>query len=111
LVRLPDVQVLGNSGAVVLEGKVVVESVGEVSRLAKSDAFKEVSMMLPASKKGRYTSVLHLPWADNNNFHWFFDCLPRLYLVLEHRQGPIKVIMRRDMAAYQLDTLQFVLQN
>jgi capsular polysaccharide biosynthesis protein len=111
VVHLPDVQVLGNSGALVLNGKVVVESVGEVSRLAKSDAFKEVSLMLPKSKRGLYTSVLHLPWADHNNYHWFFDCLPRLYLVLEHIQGPIKVIMRRDMASYQLDTLQFVLQE
>jgi capsular polysaccharide biosynthesis protein len=111
LVRLQHVDVLGNSGAVVLDGKVVVESVGEVSRLAKSDAFKEVSLLLPQKRSGRYTSVLFLPWADNNNFHWFFDCLPRLFLVLEHTSEPIKVIMRRDMAPYQLDTLAFVLKD
>lgn len=111
LIRLQDVEVIGNSGAVVLDGKVVVESVGEVSRLAKSDAFKEVSLLLPKQKKGRYSSVLFLPWADNNNYHWFFDCLPRLYLVLEHTKEPIRVIMRRDMAAYQLDTLAFVLKD
>ncbi|WP_299990621.1 glycosyltransferase family 61 protein [uncultured Pontibacter sp.] len=111
LIRLQDVEVLGNSGAVVLDGKVVVESVGEVSRLAKSDAFKEVSLLLPKKQSGRYTSVLHLPWADNNNYHWFFDCLPRLYLVLESTKEPIKVIMRRDMAPYQFETLAFVLRN
>ncbi|MDO6391119.1 glycosyltransferase family 61 protein [Pontibacter sp. BT731] len=111
LVRLQQVEVLGNSGALVLDGKIVVESVGEVSRLAKSDAFKEVSLLLPKRKAGRYTSVLYLPWADHNNFHWFFDCLPRLYLVLEHTQEPIKVIMRRDMAPYQLQTLAFVLKD
>ncbi|PKV62714.1 glycosyltransferase family 61 protein [Pontibacter ramchanderi] len=111
LVRLPEVEVLGNTGAVVLNGKVVMESVGEVSRLAKSDAFKEVSLLLPKRKAGRYTSVLFLPWADNNNYHWFFDCLPRLYLVLENTQEPIQVIMRRDMAPYQLETLHFVLKG
>ena len=111
LVRLQHVEVLGNAGAIVLDGKIVVESVGEVSRLAKSDAFKEVSLLLPKWKQGRYTSVLLLPWADNNNYHWFFDCLSRLYLVLEHVHEPIKVIMRRDMAAYQLDTLNFVLEG
>ncbi|PVY39070.1 glycosyltransferase family 61 protein [Pontibacter virosus] len=111
LIRLQEVEALGNSGAVVLDGKVVVESVGEVSRLAKSDAFKELSLLLPKKRSGRYTSVLYLPWADNNNYHWFFDCLPRLYLVLEHTHEPIKVIMRRDMARYQLDTLQFVLKD
>jgi hypothetical protein len=111
LIRLQDVEVLGNSGALVLDGKVVVESVGEVSRLAKSDAFKEVSLLLPKQKKGRYTSVLHLPWADQNNYHWFFDCLPRLYPVLENTQEPIKIIMRRDMAPYQLETLAYVVKD
>ncbi|MBD1397637.1 glycosyltransferase family 61 protein [Pontibacter sp. JH31] len=108
VVRLRGVEFLGNSGAAVLDGKVVVESVGEVSRLAKSEAFKEVSLLLPKQKKGIYTSVLHLPWAGQNNYHWFFDCLPRLYLVLENIKEPIKIIMRRDMAAYQLETLAFV---
>lgn len=110
LVRLPQATVLGNSGAVVLGGKVVVESVGEVGRLAKSGAFKEVSLLLPKRKAGRYSSVLFLPWADQNNFHWFFDCLARLYLVLETEREPINIIMRRDMAPYQLDTLAFVLK-
>jgi capsular polysaccharide biosynthesis protein len=111
LVRLKAVGILGNAGAVVLDGKVVVESVGELSRLAKSDAFKEVSLLLPKSKKGLYTSVLFLPWADNNNYHWFFDCLPRLYLVLETVEQPIKIIMRRDMAPYQLETMAFVMKD
>jgi capsular polysaccharide biosynthesis protein len=111
LIRLQEVEVLGNSGALVLDGKVVVESVGEVSRLAKSDAFKEVSLLLPKQKKGLYTSVLHLPWADQNNYHWFFDCLSRLYLVLEQEQRPIKIIMRRDMAPYQLETLAYVVKD
>lgn len=111
LVRLQDVELLGNSGAVVLEGNLVVESVFEVSRLAKSNAYKTPDLLLPRYRQGMYTSVLHLPWADHNNFHWFFDCLPRLYLVLQNVQEPIKVIMRRDMAPYQLETLAFVLKD
>lgn len=111
LVWLQEAEILGNSGAVALEGKLVVESVLEVSRLAKSNAFKTPDLLLPSHKKGVYTSVLHLPWADNNNYHWFFDCLPRLYLVLETVKEPIQIIMRRDMAAYQLETLRFVLQD
>ena len=111
LVRLKEAKFLGNSGAVVLEGKLVVEAVAEVSRLPKSDAFKEVSLLLQKRKKGLYTSVLHLPWADHNNYHWFFDCLPRLYLVLETVQQPIRIVMRRDMAPYQLETLNFVVKD
>ncbi|MBF9253773.1 glycosyltransferase family 61 protein [Pontibacter sp. 172403-2] len=111
LVRLKDVEFLGNSGAVVQQGNVVVESVFDISRLAKSHAFKTPALLLPKYKRGLYTSVLHLPWAGNNTYHWFFDSLPRLYFVLQTVQEPIQVIMRRDLPAYQLQTLQFILEN
>ncbi|GAB3197271.1 capsular polysaccharide biosynthesis protein [Pontibacter aydingkolensis] len=111
LVHLRDVEFLGNSGAVVLEDKLVVESVFDVSRLAKSPAFKTPALLLPKYKHGLYTSVLHLPWAENNNYHWFFDCLPRLYFLLNTVQESIKIIMRPDLPAYQLQTLQFILSG
>ncbi|MBJ6119685.1 glycosyltransferase family 61 protein [Pontibacter sp. BT310] len=110
LVKLDHAVILGNSGAVVQEGKVVVESVFDVSRLAKSPAFKTPALLFPSYKKGLYTSVLHFPWAENNNYHWYFDCLPRLYNVLQTIAEPIKVIMRRDLPKYQHETLQFLLQ-
>jgi hypothetical protein len=111
IVRLQEVDFLGNSGAVVLNGKIVVESVFDVSRLAKSPAFKTPALLLLKYKKGLYTSVLHLPWAENNNYHWFFDCLPRLYYLLNTVKEPIKVIMRADLPVYQLQTLQFILSG
>lgn len=111
LVRLQGVTFLGNSGALVQAGRVVVESVFDVSRLAKSPAFKTPALLIPKQKKGLYTSVLHLPWAQHNNYHWFFDCLPRLYFVLQQVQGPINIIMRDDLPAYQLQTLQFILKG
>lgn len=111
LVPLRKVTILGNSGAVVQDGKLVVESVFDVSRLAKSPAFKTPALLLPKYKKGLYTSVLHLPWAANNNYHWFFDCLPRLYFLLQTEKRPFNIIMRRDLPAYQHETLQFILQQ
>ncbi|WP_242927144.1 glycosyltransferase family 61 protein [Pontibacter vulgaris] len=111
LVRLPNAEFLGNSGAVVLEGKLVVESVFDVSRLAKSPAFKTPALLLPKYKKGIYTSILHLPWAANNNYHWFFDCLPRLYYLLLEIKEPIHIIMRRDLPSYMLQTLEFIVQE
>ncbi|MEJ8756746.1 glycosyltransferase family 61 protein [Pontibacter sp. H259] len=111
LVNLKDVTFLGNSGALVQDGKVIVESVFDVSRLAKSTAYKTPALMLPKYKKGLYTSVLHLPWAASNNYHWFFDCLPRLYFLLQEVEKPITIIMRADLPAYQYETLQFILQG
>ncbi|NDK55511.1 glycosyltransferase family 61 protein [Pontibacter fetidus] len=111
LVKLREALILGNSGAIVQDGKVIVESVFDVSRLAKSSAYKTPALLLPSYKQGLYTSVLHLPWATNNNYHWFFDCLPRLYFVLQEVKEPVQVIMRRDLPAYMLQTLQFILQE
>ncbi|MER2998780.1 glycosyltransferase family 61 protein [Pontibacter populi] len=111
LVTLNKAVILGNSGAVVQDGKVVVESVFDVSRLAKSPAFKTPALLLSNYKKGLYTSVLHFPWAENNNYHWFFDCLPRIYHVLQTIQQPINIIMRRDLPAYQHETMLFILSE
>jgi len=111
LLTLNDVTFLGNSGAVVKNGAVVVESVMEVNRLGKSTAFKTPALMLPNKKSGLYTSVLHLPLSKTSNYHWFFDCLPRLYFVLQQVKKPIKIIMRSDLPAFQHQTLQFILQD
>jgi len=83
----------------------------EVSRLGKSTAFKTPSLLLPKHKKGLYTSVLHLPLARSSNYHWFFDCLPRLYFVLQDMKEPIRIIMRHDLPEFQHQTLQFILQD
>ncbi|WP_347156610.1 glycosyltransferase family 61 protein [Pontibacter chitinilyticus] len=110
LVPLQDVAFLGNSGALVQQGRIVLESVFDGSRLAKSAAFKTPALLLPKYKQGLYTSVLHLPWSGNSNYHWFIDCLPRLFYVLQTTQAPLYIIMRQDLPAYQLQTLQFILQ-
>ncbi|WP_242918161.1 glycosyltransferase family 61 protein [Pontibacter liquoris] len=111
LVRLSNVYFLGHTGALVMEGKLVVESVFDTSRLAKSPAFKTPALLTPKYKSGLYTSVLHLPWAEKNNYHWFFDCLPRLYFLLLQVSEPLHIIMRRDLPDYQLQTLQFILRD
>lgn len=111
LLKLKGVTFLGNSGAVVHNGSIVVESVMEVSRLGKSTAFKTPSVLIPIKNKGLYTSVLHLPLARSSNYHWFFDCLPRLYYVLQQVNEPIKIIMRQDLPDFQHHTLQFMLKD
>lgn len=111
LLILNDITFLGNSGAVVHNGDVVVESVLDASRLGKSTAFKTPALLISKHKKGLYTSVLHLPLAKNSNYHWFFDCLPRLYYVLQQVKEPLKIIMRQDLPEYQHQTLRFMLQD
>jgi len=108
---LDQVTFLGNSGALVSRQKVIAESAFDQVRLCLSPAFRSPALMWPGRKKGLYTSLLHLPWAHTSNYHWFFDCLPRLYALLQEVREPIQLIVNRDLPSFQLETLQFLIQD
>jgi hypothetical protein len=111
LVALPHATLLGNSGALILDGKVVVESVFDQLRLAKSPAFRSPALLWGENKKGTYTSLMHLPWAEKSNYHWFLDCLPRLYALMQQVDKPVNLVIPENIPAFQLDTLRFVLAH
>lgn len=108
IVPLTTVTFLGNSGAVVLNGKIVTESVFDQMRLVKSPAFRSPALLVPKRKTGRYVSIMHLPWAETSNYHWFLDVLPRLFL-LQHIPEPLTLIVPQDMPVFQRETLNFLL--
>lgn len=110
-VRIPKVSFLGNSGAVVWDRKVITESVFDQMRLVKSPAFRSPALLLPKSKRGLYSSLLHLPWAEKSNYHWFLDSLPRLLLLLKIVKEPLTLIVSQNMPAFQRETLLFVLDT
>lgn len=109
LTALTRCTLLGNSGTLILNGKVVAESAFDQLRLAKSPAFRSPAWMWGKKKKGTYTSLLHLPWAEKSNYHWFLDCLPRLYALLQQVGKPVFLVIPEHMPAFQLATLEFVL--
>src|SRR6478735_5632672 len=109
--RLKNATLLGNSGALILNEKVVSESVLDLRRVALSPAWRMPAFLLPKVKKGIYTSVFHLPWAETSNYHWFFDCLPRVYALLQTVKEPVVFIMNQNAPAFQLETLQFLLKD
>jgi hypothetical protein len=111
LVALPHTTLLGNTGALILDGKVVVESVFDQMRLAKSPAFRSPALLWKANKKGTFTSLMHLPWAEKSNYHWFLDCLPRLYTIMQQVRKPVNLIIPDNIPAFQLATLRFVLDQ
>ena len=111
LVSLPQATLLGNTGALVLEGKVVVESVFDQLRLSKSPAFRSPARLWPKTRKGTFTSLLHLPWAEKSNYHWFLDCLPRLYTLLQLVRKPVNLVIPDNIPSFQLETLRFVLDQ
>jgi hypothetical protein len=108
---LKHVTILGNSGALVLQNQPLAESVFDMLRLSISPAFRFPALMLNQNKSGVYSSVMHLPWAQTSNFHWFFDCLPRLYILIQTTQEPINLIVNAGLPAFQLETLNFLLKD
>ena len=111
-VNLSAITFLGNSGASISGDMVITESVFDAQRLVKSPAFKTPAWMgFSQKKKGLFTSILHLPWAEQSNYHWFLDCLPRLYYLLETVQEPVQIIVAEHMPAFQLETLVFLLKD
>ncbi|KAA5544765.1 glycosyltransferase family 61 protein [Adhaeribacter rhizoryzae] len=109
VITLKDVIFLGNSGALIWQNKVIKESVFDQLRLTKSPAFRSPAYMLPQNKSGQFTSLMHLPWAETSNYHWFLDCLPRLYAILQNLKEPTTLIIPANMPAFQLETLNFLL--
>jgi hypothetical protein len=111
LFTLSRATLLGNTGALILNGKVVGESVFDQLRLTKSPAFRSPALMWGKKKKGTFTSLMHLPWAENSNYHWFLDCLPRLYALLQQVRRPVTLVIPDSIPAFQFDTLAFVLAH
>jgi hypothetical protein len=109
-VLLPKVTFLGNSGGLVYQHKLITESVFDTVRLSKSPAFRFPALLWSRKKEGRYTSLMHLPWAETSNYHWFVDALPRLCLLLNHTEE-IKLIVPAGMPAFQRQTLDFLLSG
>ncbi|QMU28974.1 glycosyltransferase family 61 protein [Adhaeribacter radiodurans] len=110
-VPLKNVSFLGHSGALVWKGKVVTESVFDLMRLTKSPAFRSFALLSTKRKKGVFSSLMHFPWAETSNYHWFLDALPRLFLLLQDAAEPITLIVPQNMPAFQRETLDFLLDK
>lgn len=104
--RLDGAMVVGATGAVVHNGSLVAESVFDVSRMARSPAYRHPSRR-PRIRRhaGPCASVFHLPWAASNIYHWFVDVMPRLYAIARSHTGELTLLVPETMPEYQRETL------
>lgn len=110
--KLKDVTFFANTGIVLLKHKLIVESGMSVDRLTQTKAYRDFSVLIPSNyTTGIYTTVLHSHWADNNISHWFFDCLPRLYILTQLVHEPITLLMWSGAHSYQKQTIDFLLKS
>lgn len=107
---LNNIKFFGMSGGISYENKAIVESFFSFNRLKKTIC---VDSLLYKHKymKGTYTSIMHLDWAKKNIFHWFIDCLPRLYALTRIDESNIKLIYNKDIDKKQLEILKFFLDD
>ncbi|MDT0677447.1 glycosyltransferase family 61 protein [Autumnicola musiva] len=109
IVPLSDVNLLGNTGAVVKDLRIIGESMFDLGRLNNSKSFKNLHRLKTRKKKtGVYTSIMHPSFANKNIYHWIVDCLPRLYSISKiPSDETIYLIINDDIPDYQREILHF----
>ena len=112
LSELKNIKLFSNTGVVVLQDKLLAESAFSVGRLASSTSYRDFTLLFPKNlPDNTYTSIIHGHWADNNIFHWYIDCLPRLYTLVHALKIPVKLLMWKDAPKYQQESLTFLLKG
>lgn len=110
--KLKDVTFFSHTGVIMIDQKLIVESASSVTRLAMSKAFRDFTLMLPSVyKKGKYTTIQHSHWADNNISLWFIDSLSRAYIIAKVIDEPVTLLMWKGAHPYQKHTLEFLLKD
>lgn len=96
---------LGNTGALVKDEKLLVESLYYHKKCFRSDAYRKAKIFRHSFKKGLYTSIFYQFSMNHNIFHWYLECLPRLYLLRFTGINEINLICNKDMPDYQLESI------
>ncbi len=96
----------GNCGGVMIKDRLLVESFFSQKKMFKSKAYRSIENFKEESKnEGSYTSIFHQYSLNNNIFHWYIECLPRLHL-LAYIQKPITILCPSNLLAYQLRQIE-----
>ncbi|MBK6771740.1 MAG: glycosyltransferase family 61 protein [Ignavibacteria bacterium] len=89
-----------------IKDRLLVESFFSQKKMFKSKAYRSIENFKEESKnEGSYTSIFHQYSLNNNIFHWYIECLPRLHL-LAYIQKPITILCPSNLLAYQLRQIE-----
>lgn len=101
-----------DNGIIKYRNKIILESAMNKMRLARiKNVHKKFfdNKIAPNTdlKNLTCTSIMHLPWSLSSNFHWFVDCLSRVYLLKKYFQNEITILVNQNILDYQIETLKF----
>jgi capsular polysaccharide biosynthesis protein len=119
LVKLSGASVLGNTGAVIDEGRgVLFQSRYAAARYAPGVAsyhdFLDRPSRLVDKPAANYFSMVGEDRGHRHYFHFLFDRLPRLHYLLQHfavGREPIVVLTNADLPAFQRDIYRFLAEQ
>jgi hypothetical protein len=110
--KLEHVTFFSHTGIIMMDLKLIVESGLSVDRLTQTKAYRDFSLMIPRYfEEATYTTIQHSHWADNNVYHWFVDCLPRLYIITHMIKEPVTLLLNDGTNEYQKAIIDFILKD
>lgn len=96
----------GNCGGVMIKDSLLVESFFSQKKMFKSKAYRSnINFKEEIKNQGIYTSIFHQYSLNNNIFHWYIECLPRLHL-LAYIQKPIIILCPSNLLEYQIQQIE-----
>jgi hypothetical protein len=101
-----------DTGLLTFKSKIILESGMDFKRILKMDNLLKKIFNLSFKVNSQFkneicTSIIHLPWAKDSNFHWFIDCLSRIYLLQNYFKNKITILVPKKIKKFQLETLKF----
>jgi hypothetical protein len=111
LYRLAGVRLFGTGAVATRSGMLVRESLVTRARVAHNRVPRRTHFSMPRQRGGMFLSLLHLPWAYANLYHWTVEVLPRAIALLHVQGSPVRLVIPDDAALFQRKTLEALLQR
>ena len=103
-VKLENIFFYSDSGLLQHKDKIIEESGMDLKRIVSmKNVYKKIigyNPKLKTLKELTCTSVMHLPLARSNIYHWFIECLGRIYLLKKYFQSQVTVLMHDDIKSF-----------
>lgn len=110
--ELNTIKLHSDSGLLMTKGKIILESGMNLRRILHMKNLLKKILNFKFQKNTQFkdkvcTSIIHLPWAKESNFHWFIDCLSRIYLLKDYFKNEITILVPKKIKKFQMETLKF----
>lgn len=101
-----NVALYGDSGGVSVNNKLIVESFHSQKKMFQSNSYRKKYNKIDCELTELTTSIFHQYSMNNNIFHWYIECLPRLYLLKKLEIEKINLIIPYNFQDFQRESIK-----